>query len=122
MVADFGVAQQFAIPGVAVPVRSALARAIAATSGYDSDTGHVHSDDDDDGECVEEEDEEAFSAVTSGDEGRGVVSTSSPRRSAVGHAQSPGWVADTAGTFQFLAPEVRKQEGISFKLIALGPC
>jgi serine/threonine protein kinase len=108
LLGDFGTAQQFAVPGVAVPVRSALARAVAATSGCDSDTGRISDDDErDDDDRAEGE---ASAGLTSGDD-----SATSPTHSDGGSSRlsaaartptAPGWVTDTAGTFQFLAPEV----------------
>lgn len=107
LLGDFGTAQQFAVPGVAVPVRSALARAVAATSGCDSDTGRISDDDErDDDDRAEGE---ASAGLTSGDD-----SATSPTHSDGGSSRlsaaartptAPGWVTDTAGTFQFLAPE-----------------
>jgi serine/threonine protein kinase len=113
LVADLGVAQQFAVAGVSAPVRSALARAIAATAGYDSDSGRVHSDDDDRGDDFDEDDEEDEEEGPRGG-GRGVTSGEDSARvgsrSPLSRMNPPGFVTDTAGTFQFLAPEVRSEK------------
>lgn len=130
-VADFGVAQQFAVPGVGDPVRSALARALsAAASGAGSEAGGssgVDSDADEAGGSDDGESDAAASlpplgstpasptlgglAASAAVEAAPRLSLASSRRSSRTVPRPPGWVSDTAGTFSFLAPEACGSSG-----------
>lgn len=129
-VADFGVAQQFAVPGVSDPVRSALARALSAiASGAGSDAGASSGvdSDADDGSDDGESDVAAslplqalgatpVSPALGGLAVAAAVATprlslASSRRSSRTAPRPPGWVSDTAGTFSFLAPEACGSSG-----------
>lgn len=115
-IADFGVAQQFAVAGVDAPVRSALARAMSAASASGGSDAGVSSGGESDAEGGDDWDDDSdavgggtpVTPTHGGLAGPGAAvpvarSSLTPRLSS--RTRPPGWVSDTAGTFAFLAPE-----------------